>query len=205
MISGLSEENLIKLNKTLSFIKEAIACLWPFSFMNRYLILILSIATFTSCNKTTLKEPEEYTGPLSEAEDVEMFYSESDHVKIKMTAKLVYEFINGDREFPKGLYLEFYNEAGQLESILKANQAYFFKEENKWRGRGNVEVKNIQKNEQLNTEELFWKPAQQKIYTESFVTIREQEDVLYGNGLDAKQDLSDYTITHPTGIFDVKE
>jgi len=205
MTSGLSEENLINLNKTLSCIKEAIACLWPFSFMNRYLILILSIAALTGCNKTTLKEPEEYTGPLSEAEDVEMFYSESDHVKIKMTAKLVYEFINGDREFPKGLYLEFYNEAGQLESILKANQAYFFKEENKWRGRGNVEVKNIQKNEQLNTEELFWKPAQQKIYTESFVTIREQEDVLYGNGLDAKQDLSDYTITHPTGIFDVKE
>jgi LPS export ABC transporter protein LptC len=205
MISGLSEENLTKQGKTLSFIKGAIACLWPFLFMTRYLIFILSMTALTSCDKTALKEPEEYKGPLSEAEDVEMFYSESDHVKIKMTAKLVYEFINGDREFPKGLYLEFYSETGQLESILKANHAYFFKEENKWRGRGHVEVRNIQKKEQLNTEELFWKPAQQKIYTESFVTIREQEDVLYGNGLDAKQDLSDYTITHPTGIFDVKE
>jgi LPS export ABC transporter protein LptC len=205
MISGLSGENLTRLNKTLSCIKEAIARLWPFSFMNRHLIFILSIIALASCDKTTRKEPEEYTGPMSEAEDVEMFYSESDHVKIKMTAKLVYEFINGDREFPKGLYLEFFNEAGQLESVLKANQAYFFKEENKWRGRGNVEVKNIQKSEQLNTEELFWKPAQQKIFTESFVTIRQQGDVIYGTGLDAKQDLSDYTIKKPTGEIEYKE
>ena len=88
MINGLSEENLTNLSKTLSFIKEAIACLWPFSFMNRYLIFILSMAALTSCSKTSLKEPEEYKGPMSEAEDVEMFYSENDHVKIKMTAKL---------------------------------------------------------------------------------------------------------------------
>jgi LPS export ABC transporter protein LptC len=173
--------------------------------MIRYLACVFSICLLASCNKTDVKEPVEYTGPMSEAEKVEMFYSETDKVKIKMTADLVYEFQNGDREFPKGLYLEFFNEFGRLESILKANQAYFFKEENKWRGRGNVEVKNVEKNEQLNTEELFWKPADKKIFTENFVTIRQQGDVIYGVGLDAKQDLSDYTILKPTGEIEVQE
>jgi LPS export ABC transporter protein LptC len=68
-----------------------------------------------------------------------------------------------------------------------------------------VEVKNVAKNEQLNTEELFWKPDDQRIFTEQFVTIRQQGDVIYGQGLTAKQDLSDYVITHPYGELDVKE
>jgi LPS export ABC transporter protein LptC len=173
--------------------------------MIRNIFLLLSISILYSCGKTDVKELVEYKGPLSEAEKVEMFYSENDQVKIKMMADLVYEFQNGNREFPKGLYLEFYNEFGRLESTLKANEAFFFKEENKWRGRGNVEVKNVEKNEQLNTEELFWKPTDQKIFTESFVTIRQQGDVIYGVGLDAKQDLSEYTILKPTGEIEVKE
>jgi LPS export ABC transporter protein LptC len=112
-----------------------------------------------------------YEGPLSEAENVELFYSESDKVKVKMIAALVYEYENGDREFPKGVYLEFYDEFENLESTLKANEAYFFQEDNKWRGRGNVEVKNVKKKEQLNTEELFWKPKEEKIYTDKFLTM----------------------------------
>lgn len=136
---------------------------------------------------------------------METYYTENDKMKAKVVADVVYEFQNGDREFPKGLYLEFYNEFGKLESVLKANHAFFFKEENKWRGRGKVEVKNIETDEQLNTEELFWKPNEKKIFTESFVTIRQQGDVIYGTGLDAKQDLSDYKIRHPYGEFDVKD
>ncbi len=48
-------------------------------------------------------------------------------------------------------------------------------------------MKNILKSEQLNTEELFWKPEEERIFTEKFVTIRQQGDVIYGEGMDAKQ------------------
>jgi LPS export ABC transporter protein LptC len=172
----------------------------------RKTILIASVAlTLMSCGKQELKTPQEYKGPLREAEDVEMFYTEDERVKVKMNAKLVYEYQNGDREFPKGIYLEFYTPEGAIESTLKANEAYFFKEQNQWRGRGDVQVKNIAKQEQLNTEELFWKPADEKIFTDKFVTIRQEGDVIYGNGLDAKQDMSDYTIIEPYGEMDVKE
>lgn len=169
-------------------------------------LAVITAFALGACSKQDLKEPQEYTGPQRIVENMEMFYSESEHVKVKMVADLVYEFETGDREFPKGIYLEFYNEENDsLESTLRANNAYFFKAENMWRGRGNVEVKNIAKNEQLNTEELFWKPAEEKIFTEQFVTIRQQGDVLHGKGLDAKQDLSDYTIMKPTGNFEVEE
>jgi LPS export ABC transporter protein LptC len=115
------------------------------------------------------------------------------------------QFQNDDREFPKGIYLEFYDPDGHLESTLRANEAFYFKKENQWRGRGKVEVKNIEKNEQLNTEELFWKPDKEKIFTEKFVTIRQQSDVIYGQGLEAKQDMSDYVIKKPEGEFAVED
>jgi LPS export ABC transporter protein LptC len=158
------------------------------------LFLFILLLIVSSCNTVEIKEPLEYTGPLQEAENVELFYSENDRITVKMTAELMYQFQNEDREFPKGVYLEFYNEFGRLESTLKADHAFYFKTEDQWRGRGNVEVKNVEKNEQLNTEELFWKPAKKEIFTEKFVTIRQQGDVIYGTGLTAKQDLSDYTI-----------
>ncbi|MBT1690135.1 LPS export ABC transporter periplasmic protein LptC [Fulvivirgaceae bacterium PWU37] len=171
----------------------------------RYLSIVFIATLLIACDQPEAKEPVEYKGPLREVENMEMFYTENDRIKVKMQAAVVYEFLNGDREFPKGIYLEFYTEEGTLESTLKANNAYFFKEQNQWRGRGKVEVKNIAKNEQLNTEELFWKPADQKIFTEQFVTIKQQEDVIYGTGLDAKQDLSDYVITKPYGEVGFQE
>lgn len=146
-----------------------------------------------------------YDGPLRIVENMELFYTEDNRVKVKMIAAMVHEFENGDRDFPKGLYLEFFDEQGKLESTLRANEAYFFKKENQWRGRGKVEVKNLEKNEQLNTEELFWKPAEEKIFTDKFVTIRQESDVIYGQGLEAKQDMSDYIIKKPEGEFAVEE
>jgi LPS export ABC transporter protein LptC len=177
-----------------------------FSFMqSRLIVVALLCLALLSCNQSELKEPLIYDGPQRIAENVETFYTENNQVKVKMMAAVVYQFENGDQEFPKGLYLEFYDEAGKLESTLRANEAYYFKKEHQWRGRGKVEVKNIEKNEQLNTEELFWRPSDEKIFTDKFVTIRQQTDVIYGQGLEAKQDMSDYVIKKPEGEFAVEE
>lgn len=170
-------------------------------------IVTISCLTFLlfSCDQDEKKKVVMYEGPLSEMENIDMLYTEKDQLKVKMKAKKIFEYQNGDREFPEGIYIEFYDEFGILSSTLKANSAYHFKEEKKWRGRGKVEVINIAKDQQLNTEELFWNPETKKIFTDKFVTIREQKDVIYGTGLDADQNLTTYTITKPEGEFEVKE
>lgn len=159
----------------------------------------------SACNQSETSVPVEYEGPLSEAENVKMQYAEKDRVKVVLTAAKILEFANGDEEFPEGIYIEFYDELGNKTSTLRANDAFYFKEENKWRGRGNVEVINMQKQEQLNTEELFWTPTDKKIFTDKFVTIKLQSEVIYGTGLEAKEDLSDYRIKDPSGDFTVDE
>ncbi|MDH4057165.1 MAG: LPS export ABC transporter periplasmic protein LptC [Cyclobacteriaceae bacterium] len=165
-----------------------------------WVVLILQ-----GCGKNEINQPLEYNGPQSEAEKVELHYSEDQVVKVLLQADLVHEFQSGDREFPKGIYIEFFDEQGVLSSKLRANHAYYTSKENLWKATGKVEVVNIEKNEQLNTEELFWQPAKQDIYTESFVTIRMQTEVIYGEGLEAKQDMSSYTIKKPQGEFALKE
>jgi LPS export ABC transporter protein LptC len=197
----------IRLGMRMNVLKRAIVVsAMAFSFsVGRVILLALPLLLCISCNQSDLKEPLIYDGPQRIGENVELFYTENNQVKVKMIAALVYEFENGDRQFPEGIYLEFYDENGNLESTLRANEAYYFKKENQWRGRGKVEVKNIGKNEQLNTEELFWRPADEKIFTDKFVTIRQQTDVIYGQGLEAKQDMSDYVIKKPEGEFAVEE
>lgn len=169
----------------------------------RAFIALVLAAQIVACTPKENSQPLEYVGPLKEAEKVEMYYTEKDRIKTKMIAQKFFEYENGDREFPEGIYLEFFNEDGVITSTLRANSAFYFKEENKWRGQGDVEIVNIEKKEQLNTEELFWKQDTKRIFTEKFVTIKLETEVIYGTGLEAAQDLSDYTIKNPQGEFDV--
>lgn len=181
----------------------------PFSFNSMLRISRLSVAALAllwiSCDPPENAKPVVYDGPVSEGDNVRLLYVEKDVLKLIVTAKKVQEFATGDREFPEGLYMEFFDETGKVSSTLKANSAYYFNKENQWRGRGNVEVQNIEKKEQLNSEELFWKPDTKRIFTDKFVTIRQQNDIIYGTGLDAAQDLSDYTISHPEGEIAIED
>jgi len=160
---------------------------------NLWCLILIGIGLVTgSCTSKEATKLVVYEGPLRQFYCNKTAYTEREVLKTVLQAKKLNEFQNGDREFPEGIYLEFYDKDGKVSSTLRANSAYFFKEENKWRGRGKVEVVNVEKQQQLNTEELFWKPDTKKIFTDKFVTITDQQDVLYGTGLTANQDLSNY-------------
>lgn len=171
-----------------------------------FLIILTGIGT-SSCGEASQEvlEAEEYEGPIMELQNIVFHYSDSALVKVKGTSKLRFEFTNGDQEYPEGLFLEFYDDSGQLESTIDANKAFYNKKEDWWRGREGVVVKNMESGKQLNTEELYWVPGEELIHTEKFVTIRSEDEVLYGTGLEAKQDFSSYSIKNVKGDFQLKE
>ena len=173
----------------------------------RFILTIFFCTLLYSCGNTDkeLEELKPYDGPSQEMSDMVLYRSESATVRIIMITPLLQEFENGDREFPEGVYIEFYNEEGIMTSTLTANEAKYFKEEDHWRGRGDVVIKNIENGQQLNTEELFWKPAEERMFNDKFVKITLPDQVLYGKGLEAKQDFSEYTIKQPEGEFYVDE
>jgi len=97
---------------------------------------LLAAVFLISCSSKQVEKVVAYEGPLRQAENIVMHYTEKEKVKVMLQAKKVNEFQNGDREFPEGIYLEFYNELGKMTSTLRANTAFYFKEEKKmaWPG-----------------------------------------------------------------------
>jgi LPS export ABC transporter protein LptC len=173
----------------------------------RKLLYISLILTLSACGNTDkeIDDLKPYEGPIQSAENMVLYRSELAIIRSKLVTPKYLDFANGNKEFPEGVYIEFYDESGKMTTTLKANEAKYFKEEDHWKGIGDVEIKNIDTKEQLNTEELFWKPSEERMFTEKFVTIRLPDQVLYGKGLEAKQDFSEYTIKQPEGEFYVDE
>ncbi len=173
--------------------------------MNRILFIVLLLSVFSCTDSEGPQEILEYDGPLQEAENIEMLYSETAEVKVKLQAPRLLEFENGDRDFPDGIYMEFFDETGAISSTLKADQAYYWKDKDLWRGRGNVVVRSYTDNEQLDTEELFWDPGIQEIYTDKVVIMTQPPDIMRGKGMRAAQDFSWYAWGDPDGVISIQE
>jgi len=167
--------------------------------------IIASVNFISSCTSEEHSKPAIYEGPLREAEGITMYYTEKSRMKVLLKAKKINEFQNGNSEFPEGIFIEFYDDFGRITSTLKANSAFYNRAENQWRGLGDVEVINLEKKQQLNTEELFWKPDTRRIFTDKFVTVKLENEILYGTGFDADQDLNNYTMKNPEGEFEVQD
>lgn len=148
---------------------------------------------------------QEYEGPIVEGENVTTLYTDSAVLKVKLLAKVQYEHQNKDREFPKGLIVHFHENDTLETSNLVANYGYFYSEEELYKVTGNVIVKNKAKGETLNTEELFWKPKEKRIYTDKFVRIETPTEILEGNGLEANEDFSSYKINDITAILTIED
>jgi LPS export ABC transporter protein LptC len=137
---------------------------------------------------------EAYTGPSSIAYDIELKHSDSTMIRTVLRAKKQIEHNNGDMEFPEGIEIDLYDKFGQLNTVMKANKGFFNKNDNIYFGQGAVEVKNLQKDQKLASEELYWNPNEKKIYTEKFVTIQEKETLFNGTGMEADEGFNDYKL-----------
>jgi LPS export ABC transporter protein LptC len=132
------------------------------------------------------------------ATDVEIFYSDSAVVRIKITAPTLVRYIgksSQDEEFPDGLVVEFYNNRKKPYSWLKAD--YGIRDVLKKRivTRGNVEMYN-RKDEKLMTSELIWDEGEEILSTEKYVKIiqPETQDTSTGFGFVTNQDFTRFEI-----------
>ncbi len=176
--------------------------------MNRLTLLFSSswfciILIWGGCinKEAELKEVQEYTGPFVELGPATTYYSDSAIVKMKMEAPRQLELGNGDREFPEGLHMQFYDEFGTPTSTLRANYCYYTSKEDLYKATGNVVIINTVTGDRLDTEELFWNKTKEIVFTEKFVKIVKDGQLQTGDGLEAKQDFSHYKWHNHRGIM----
>lgn len=171
--------------------------------MQKLLLILFSLLIFSACDddNAAKKEFEAYTGPIMEVDSVTILYSDSAVVRVKVNAPKQMEFENGDKEFPNTIFIEFYEPDGTLSSTLEAKTAYYTKETDTYKAEGDVEVIGYLEPQKMNSEELYWAPQKEEIYTEKFVRIETEDQISTGTGLTAKQDFSSYRILNPTGTI----
>ena len=137
---------------------------------------------------------EAYLGPISEAYDIDLYHSDSAIVRSHLKAKKQVEYESGDYEFPEGIEIVFYDLEGRVTTTMNANKGFYIRKDNLYRGEGNVKVNNLEKDQSLASEELFWDPNAKKIYTEKFVTIQEKETIFNGTGMEADESFTEYKL-----------
>ena len=169
---------------------------------------IIGVSFFTSCVndmdvvKKINKNPEE----LNEiGTGVEIVYSDSGKIKAKIIAPELlrnYSEESPYTEFKKGLRAYFYNQLGEIDSKLSANYGKIYNGEQELLVKNDVRVLNTN-GDKLNTEELVWQKNTRKITSTKFVKIATQDEIIYGNGMEAKEDFTDYVIKDIHGIISV--
>lgn len=174
------------------------------------MVSIFGVLSLSSCKndvQQVLSLDVVDTLPELTARDIEIFYSE----KGKMQIKLVSPYLvnkTGDEDlllFPEGFTVYFYDTAMNLQTTITADMGISYEKKKLMEARHNVVVENMQKDERLNTEELFWDRAKAVIYSNKFVRLTTGGNVVTGDGLTSREPFDEIIISHPRGPLELKE
>ena len=108
------------------------------------------------------------------------------------------------QEFPDGIYMEQFDIDLKVQASLKADYAYYNETSQEWLLRGNVHALN-RKGEQFDTPELRWSQHDHRVYSDTTIHITREKSIIKGVGFESNEEMSKYTILHPTGVFPIKE
>ncbi len=137
--------------------------------------------------------------------NISTLISDSGVIQYKIVAPLWQVFDEADTpywHFPKGLFLQKYDPYFQVVATVAADSAKFFKNELLWRLEGHVEMTKVPKDLFL-SERVFWDQRHGRIYSDTFIHIENATHVLEGTGFISNENLTEYRILNPEGIFPV--
>jgi LPS export ABC transporter protein LptC len=180
----------------------------PRGFVPVIFMLALMLCALPGC-KNDMDEAKLVTSRanvnIETGKDVIIQYSDHGNTKIKATAKTLTRF-NVEKpylEFSDGIKIIFYSEDKKVGTTMTADYASAVENSNIMTARKNVEVINA-KGEKLNTEEIIWDEQKKIIYSNAFVKITTADEIIWGNGMEANEDFSDYVIKKVIGKVKVK-
>ncbi len=143
----------------------------------------------------------EYLGPIMTIDNLNITYSDSGYVRVKVSSAKQLSMENQDIIYPKAVFVNFIDKSGVEYSSLRSDSANYSKAKNLYTFRGNVFFFNRQAQQSMATEELFWSPALKKIYSTKAVKINTPTHQFNGIGMEANEDFSKYTIKQLKGSF----
>lgn len=165
--------------------------------------LFILLFFLTACKEKVAEKEMNYTGPTLEIENIEMSFGDSAQVKLKMKTPLELDLQNQDRIYPKEVRLFFYDPTGKESTTIRSDSGRYYKSENHYKLMGNIIIIDKLKNQNLTTTELIYDPDKKIIYTHKPVDLNTPTQVLHGQGMQANQDFTQYSLGSSSGILNV--
>lgn len=171
-------------------------------------VLVLGTAIlFFACSKNDIAKIQAFNTeenlPIQEATNWETFSTDSGQVRYSLKAPKLLRYDNEGQnyfEFPEGVKIVKYNDQKKIVSSLRADYAKQFVKEDRWEAKNNVVVTNID-GDSLKTEHLIWDEKDKKIYTEEYVKVIREDQIITGIGLTSDLDMLNWKIKNPKGIL----
>lgn len=147
------------------------------------------------------------TLPGETATDIEVIYSDSGKIMIKLISPKLKRYQNETPylEFPEGLKLLFYDSAMVVKTELTANYGINWENQKRMEVKDNVVIIDYEKNETLNTEHIVWDQRKKTIFSDVFVKRTTPDGVIYGEGFDSDESLKNYILRRPRGVFTIQD
>jgi LPS export ABC transporter protein LptC len=157
---------------------------------------------FMACKEEKQVSNEAYKGPDMEIDNIEMLYSDSAKLAVKMLTAKQLDLASKDKIYPKEIKLYFFDKLGNVTTTLRGDSGRYVYAENVYKVKGHVKVENTQKMQTLESNEMTWYPAQKIVKTNQKVKVTSPRDVYYGSRMTAKQDFSQFSIIRFNGQTD---
>jgi len=162
----------------------------------------VSLVMLLSCTQeVNVRFIDTHNLPLMSGKDVDMHYTDSSILKIRVKAPEILDFSNQEEkrvEFPKGITVIQYNKDGHETSRIRSDYAIHWPDKEKWEAKKNVVVTN-EDGRVLKTEFLVWDMKSHKFYTDQNVRIQDGENITYGKGFEADEKMKNWKVISPSG------
>lgn len=138
---------------------------------------------------------------------VDMLISDSGMIKYRLLSETWYIYDRPDRQewyFPDGLQMRSYDSVSMGETLISADTAHYYTQQQEWVLIGNVKIRSLN-GDQLYTPKLHWQQHERMVYSNDTTYFLTNGKELRGNRFEAKDDLTQYSIYNNSGTFEVSD
>ncbi|WP_317899835.1 LPS export ABC transporter periplasmic protein LptC [Aurantibacillus circumpalustris] len=175
-----------------------------------FILLSAVCALFVSCTndlKDVMALPKNELSPSQIGDTVTMIYTDSSQLKVMLKANRMLVFEKNVSEpfkiLPNGFFVTFF-EDDKISATLKANYGVQYDVSKKMEAKYAVEVVN-RDGTKLETEKLIWNELTKKIYTNAFVKITTETEIITGVGMESNQDFTKYQLKKIVATLQLKD
>jgi LPS export ABC transporter protein LptC len=175
---------------------------WPLS-------LLLIILSVTSCDKKidTIRKSDIESLPTQTVKEFITTFTDSAAKQLVMSSPMMERYTNRKDpywEFRFGIKVVFYD--GKKDPVGMITSKYARYDENKklWELKDSVNAVN-EKNEIMETELLYWSQEKDLVYTDRFVRMTTEDQIVLGTGFESDPRLTDPHIRNVSATFYIND